>query len=140
MSEQDASVASVVKNKSVTILVVEDDKFLRGLIVGRLLGEGFTVLEATDGAMGIEMAREQNPALVLLDLMLPGKDGFDVLKEIREDAGASSIPVIVLSNLSQQEDIDRAHALGAKEFLVKAQFTPSEIVEKIKAILNASYL
>ena len=121
---------------SKTILVVEDDKFLRELIVQKLIREGYEVKEATDGEQGIKKIKEEKPDLVLLDLILPGIDGFEVLSKMKEDSGVSSIPVIVLSNLGQKEDVEKGLSLGAVDYLIKAHFTPGEIIEKIKKNLK----
>lgn len=121
------------------ILIIEDDKFLRDLISQKLKKEGFGILEAVDGESGLRIVAEEHPDLILLDLILPGLDGFEVLKRLKQNAGTASIPVIVLSNLGQKEDMDRARAAGAEDFMVKAHFTPGEIVSKIKAILKKKY-
>ncbi len=121
------------------LLMVEDDKFLRDLIVQKLTREGFKMRGAVDGEEGLKMVREERPDLILLDLILPGLDGFEVLKRLKADAGTKDIPVIVLSNLGQKEDMDRAMAAGAEDFMVKAHFTPAEIVAKIKATLKKKY-
>jgi len=92
------------------ILVIEDDKFLRELLERKLQEEGFTVSSANNGEEGLEKIKEEKPELVLLDLILPGIDGFEILKKIRENPELSHIPIIVLSNLGQQEDIKRARA------------------------------
>lgn len=118
------------------ILVVEDDKFLRELIVQKLLREGYTTAEAIDGEEGLRKIKEEKPDIILLDIILPGIDGFEVLKRAKEDEEIKDIPVIILSNLGQQEDIDKGVELGAKDYLVKAEFTPGEIVEKVRAILE----
>lgn len=118
------------------ILVVEDDKFLRELIVQKLLKEGYVTAEAIDGEEGLKKIKEEKPDMVLLDIILPGIDGFEVLKRAKEDEETKDIPVIILSNLGQQEDIDKGVELGAKDYLVKAEFTPGEIVEKVRAILG----
>ncbi len=117
------------------ILIVEDDKFLRELIVRKVLNEGFDVSEAIDGEEGIKKIKEEKPDMVLLDLILPGIDGFEVLSRMKQDSALSSIPVIILSNLGQKEDIDKGMKLGAIDYLIKAHFTPGEIIEKIKANL-----
>ncbi|KKT56961.1 MAG: Two component system response regulator, modulated diguanylate cyclase [Candidatus Giovannonibacteria bacterium GW2011_GWC2_44_9] len=121
------------------ILIVEDDKFLRDLIVQKLGREGFRTSEAMDGEEGLKAAKEMRPDLILLDLILPGMDGFEVLKRIKEDKVTAQIPVIVLSNLGQKEDMDRTVALGAEDFMVKAHFTPGEIITKIKVVLKKKY-
>jgi DNA-binding response OmpR family regulator len=118
------------------ILIVEDDKFLRELIVRKLNQENFDVVEAIDGEEGIKKTKETIPDLLLLDLILPGIDGFEVLSKIKEDPATASIPVIILSNLGQREDIERGLKLGAVDYLVKAHFTPNEIIEKVKTNLK----
>lgn len=119
-----------------TILIIEDDKFLRGLMSQKLLKEGFDVVEANDGEQGLRKIKEEKPGLILLDLILPGIDGFAVLAEIKEDPALAEIPVIILSNLGQREDIEKGLKLGAIDYLIKAHFTPGEIIEKIKKALK----
>ena len=119
-----------------TILVIEDDKFLRELISRKLIGEGFDVLEAVDGEEGIKKIKEGKPDLVLLDLILPSIDGFEVLTRVRDDPEVSSIPIIILSNLGQREEVEKGLKLGAIDYLIKAHFTPGEIIEKIKNVLK----
>lgn len=118
------------------ILVIEDDTFLRELIVQKLLKEGYEIVEAIDGEDGIKKVTEEKPDIILLDIILPGIDGFEVLKKIKEDEKVQDIPVIILSNLGQQDDIDKGIKLGAKDYLIKAEFTPGEIVEKVKSVLG----
>ena len=117
------------------ILIIEDDKFLRELIAKKLLKEGFEIEEAIDGEEGLRKIKEVKPDLVLLDLILPGIDGFEVLKNIKEDPKLSLIPVVILSNLGQRDEVEKGLSLGAVDFLVKAHFTPEEIIEKIKTVL-----
>lgn len=118
------------------ILIVEDDKFLRELIVRKLDEEGYEIAEALDGEEGSKKAKEEKPDLVLLDLILPGIDGFEVLAGIKQDSQTSAIPVIILSNLGQTEDVEKGLKLGAIDYLVKAHFTPGEIIEKVKKALE----
>jgi len=118
------------------IVIIEDDKFLRELISKKLSDAGYEVLEAIDGEEGIKRVKESKPDLVLLDLILPGIDGFEVLSQIKQDPLFSDLPVIILSNLGQKEDVEKGLKLGAVDFLVKAHFTPGEIIEKIKKILR----
>ena len=119
-----------------TILIIEDDKFLRELIVKKLIKEGYKISEAVDGEEGTKKVKEEKPDLVLLDLILPGIDGFEVLARIKEDPSLSSMPVMVISNLGQKEDVEKALKMGAVDYLIKAHHTPPEIIEKIKAILK----
>jgi DNA-binding response OmpR family regulator len=120
------------------ILIVEDDKFLRDLIIKKLKTEDYEVVFAIEGEEALRKIKEEKPDLVLLDLILPGIDGFEVLKQIKSDSSDSvkKIPVIILSNLGQRDDVERGINLGAVDFLIKAHFTPGEIIEKIKVILS----
>ena len=118
------------------ILIIEDDKFLRELITRKLIQENFEISEAVDGEEGLKKIKEEKPALILLDLILPGIDGFEVLTKMKEDPGLASIPVIILSNLGQREDVERGLKLGAVDYLVKAHFTPNEIIDKVGAVLK----
>lgn len=118
------------------VLVIEDDQFLRDLIVKKLDEEGFVTLQAIDGEEGLRLIGEEKPDIVLLDLILPGMDGFEILKQAKEDARTSAIPVVILSNLGQKDDIDRGLALGAVDYLIKAHFTPGEIVQKVKDMMR----
>ena len=117
------------------ILIIEDDKFLRELLSQKLIKEGYEVIEGVDGEAGLKKISEEKPNLVLLDLILPGLDGFEILSRVKANPQAAAIPIVVLSNLGQKEEVEKALKLGAKGFLIKAHFTPGEIVSKIKAIL-----
>jgi len=117
------------------ILIIEDDRFLRELISQKLTREGYDVLEAVDGEEGVKKVKEGKPDIVLLDLILPGIDGFEVLSQVKKDDTVSKIPVIILSNLGQKEDVERGLNLGAVDYLIKAHFTPKEIIDKVKNIL-----
>src|SRR5258708_34861815 len=113
-----------------TILLIEDDLFIRELYQRTLTKEGYTVLTAGDGEQGIQLV-SQHPDLILLDLMLPKKNGIDVLKEIKADPETAIIPVIILTNLGDQSMVNELKTLGAVGYIVKAQFTPPQIVEHI---------
>jgi DNA-binding response OmpR family regulator len=118
------------------ILVVEDDKFLRSLTVKRLSEENYEVITAVDGNSGLSTAVDEKPDLVLLDLLLPGMSGFEVLEKMKADDQAKDIPVVVFSNLGQREDIEKAKTLGANDYLIKANFTLDDVVEKVDNYLN----
>lgn len=117
------------------VLIVEDDKFLRELLVGKLEIEGLEALVAIDGVEGLKVIEEKKPDAVILDLMLPNVDGFQVLEKMKENPAQATIPVIVLSNLGHREDIERCMNMGAKDFMVKAHYTPNEIIDKVKSYL-----
>jgi DNA-binding response OmpR family regulator len=118
------------------ILIIEDDKFLRELISQKILKEGYEIAEAVDGESGLNSAKSEKPDLILLDLILPRIDGFEVLARIKSDPEISQIPVIILSNLGQKDDIEKGLKMGAIDFLIKAHFTPAEIIEKIKSVMK----
>jgi len=118
------------------ILVIEDDKFLRELISQKLIKEGYDIAEAVDGEKGVESVKEEKPDLVLLDLILPGIDGFEVLSRIKSDPASAQVPIIILSNLGQKDDIERGLKMGAADYLIKAHFTPGEIIDKIRTVLE----
>lgn len=118
------------------ILIIEDDKFLRELISRKLTDENFETEQAVDGEQGLKQIRAVQPDLVLLDLILPGIDGFEVLSKMKEDTALAPIPVIILSNLGQREDVEKGLKLGAVDYLVKAHFTPNEIITKVKTALS----
>ena len=118
------------------ILIIEDDKFLRELIVQKLIKEGYDAAEAIDGEEGIKKVKTAKPDLVLLDLILPGIDGFEVLTRMKENPSLVQIPVIILSNLGQKDDVERGLKLGAVDYLIKAHFTPGEIIDKIRNTLK----
>lgn len=120
----------------VFVLVIEDDKFLRELLVRKLAGEGFDVQNAIEAEAAFAILAERKPRVILCDLILPGVDGFEILRRIKADPKISDVPVIILSNLGQKEDLDKAIALGAKDFMVKANFTLDEIVMKVRSIVE----
>lgn len=117
-----------------TILLVEDDEFLAELYATKLTLEGYKVYLATDGLKGLKLAKEKKPSLILLDILLPKLDGFGVLTQLKKDPETKNIPVILLTNLSQRSEVKRGLDLGAKDYLIKAHFMPSEVVAKIKRI------
>ncbi len=118
------------------ILVVEDDKFLREMITRKLDKEGYDVSQAVDGEEGLEKIREIKPDLILLDLIMPGVGGFEVLEEAKDDPEISDIPIVILSNLGQKSEVERGLDLGAEDFMIKAHFTPKEIIKKVKEIIE----
>ncbi|MEK7160832.1 MAG: response regulator [Patescibacteria group bacterium] len=118
------------------ILVIEDDKFLKDLLIKQLEESGYAVVDAMDCEEGLKQAKDEKPDLILLDLVLPGRSGFEFLKEAKEDLSEiKNIPVLILSNLGQEEDIRKGIDLGAEDFLIKAHMVPLEIVERIKETL-----
>lgn len=120
------------------ILIVEDDTFLAGIYANKFEKEGFDVQLAVDGEAGLKTAQTSLPDIILLDILLPKLDGFEVLEKLKADEGTHKIPVILLTNLGQKEDVDKGLKLGAADYLIKAHFMPAETVEKVKKVLAAS--
>ncbi len=118
------------------ILLVEDDTFLAGMYVTKLTMEHFEVELATDGLLGLSKAETTRPDLILLDILLPKMNGFEVLKRIKAQPELQDIPVILLTNLGQKSDVSQGLDLGAADYLIKAHFMPSEVVAKIKRYLQ----
>ncbi len=114
------------------VLVVEDDKFLQKVLVTKFAAEGFDVRAASDGEEALKQMLPDSPSMVVLDLIIPKLNGFEVLAEMRTNPKMKDIPVVVLSNLGQEEDVNRARQLGAIEFLVKSNLSIQEVVQKIK--------
>ena len=119
------------------ILIVEDDDFLRELAVKKFKAAGHTVEFAVDGETAVPRAKELRPDAILLDIVLPGIDGFEVLRVLKEDPETKHIPVILLSNLGQHDEVDRGKRLGADDFLIKAHYTLDEIIEKVEGVCRA---
>ena len=118
------------------ILFIEDESALQKTFSDILSQEGYEVISALDGEAGLRLAKKENPDLILLDLILPKVNGFEVLKELKEDKKTKDIPVIVLTNLERMEDVERVIELGAYTYLVKANYTLEEVVTKIKKALE----
>ena len=118
------------------ILFIEDESALQKTFGDILKQEGYEMLSALDGEIGLRMAKTENPDLVLLDLVLPKKHGFEVLQALKEDAETKDIPIIVLTNLEGTGDVEKALELGATTYLIKASYTLEEVVAKIKKALG----
>lgn len=117
------------------ILLAEDDKFISMAYQAGLESAEFEVLLASDGDEALNVIKKENVNLVLLDLMMPKKNGFEFLEEINKDESLKKIPVIVLSNLGQESDIKRCKELGAVDYLIKANFSMQEVVDRVKTHL-----
>jgi len=118
------------------ILFIEDESVLQKTLEKTLTEEGYNMISALDGETGIGLARSQKPDLILLDLVLPKVNGFEVLKSLKKDPGTKKIPVIILTNLERMSDIDKALELGATTYLVKVDYSLDEVMEKIKKTLE----
>ena len=119
------------------ILLVEDDPFLVDIYTTKFKEMGFSIEVASDGRQAMhKLSAGRKPDLVLLDIVLPRLDGWEILEELRDKKITPGLKVVVLSNLGQQSEIDKAFALGAAQYLIKAHYTPSEVVEEVKKIFK----
>lgn len=123
-------------NQHNTILIIEDEKILGNLLLGKFLSEGYNAFLEVDGEDGLRKIRELMPDLVLLDLLMPKKDGYEVLEEMRNDKALKKIPVVIISNSGQPVEIKKILELGAKDYIIKAQFSPEEVLEKVRKYLD----
>ncbi len=118
------------------ILIVEDDSFFADLITKKLSSAGATVAHAPTGEEGLTMAESEKPNLILLDVLMPGIDGFEVLKRLKENEATKMIPVVILSNFGSDEQIKNGQKLGVTSYLIKATVTPEDIIQEVEAILK----
>ena len=119
-------------NNKPTILIVEDDRFLERMYSSKLEREGMNVLNASNGEEALALMRQNIPDVVLLDIIMPKMDGLQVLKEMRASERLKNVSVILLTNLGEAENVRQARALGANDYLIKAHFLPSEVIEVIR--------
>ncbi len=118
-------------NAAKRILLVEDEEIIVDLLQRKLEKEGYEVIVTVDGEMGIEKMKEIRPDIVLLDIVMPKMGGFEVMEKMREDDILKNVPVIIISNSGQPVELDRAKELGARDWLIKAEFDPQEVVDKV---------
>jgi len=122
-------------NDKVTILMIEDDDSFRQIYLDMFKADGYNVLIAENGEIGLDLAKAKKPDMIILDLVLPGLQGFDVLKCIRSDAGTKDIPIIVATVLGTHTNVRKGLELGATDYMVKGFFGPREVLMKIRSIL-----
>jgi len=121
-----------ISNGAKKILLIEDEEIMIGLLQKKLTNEGYEVSVARDGEEGLKAMREVRPDLVLLDIIMPKMGGFEVMEEMNKDKELKKIPVIVISNSGQPVELDKAQKLGAKDWLIKTEFDPQEVIDKVK--------
>ena len=126
----------ILYNNMNHVLIVEDEEFLVRALKDNLISEGHTVSVAMDGEAVFDELKKKKPSLILLDLLLPKKNGFDVLRDIRMDPEWQHIPVVILSNLGEDSEIKRALELGANDYFVKSQHPIQEVIEKVREYLQ----
>ncbi len=123
-------------DKKVKLLLVEDEKMLADMYTTKFVMEGFDAQKAYDGQAGVDLAKTFIPDIILLDVIMPKLDGFAALKMLKDNASTKNIPVILLTNLGQDEDVKKGKQLGAVDYFVKANHTPAEVVVKVRQVLG----
>lgn len=123
---------STQPEEKIRVLLIEDEKEVAELYKLKLTLDGYEVIVADSGQLGLDEAFKRNPELIFLDIKMPEMDGFEVLKKLRKSPKTESIPVILLSNFDEEDLIEKGLTLGANEYLIKSQFTPEQISEKVK--------
>lgn len=118
------------------ILIIEDDIPILDLYDKKFTSKGYIVLRAEDGGQGVEMTEKENPDIILLDIMLPVMNGFEVLKKIKQNENAKKIPVVILSNYGETPNITEGLLSGAAEYLIKVEHTPEEVVEVVEDVFS----
>lgn len=123
-------------NEKIKVFIIEDDIYISDMYRIKLEADNYEVNVASDGIEGMKRLEKNIPDVILLDIVMPKIDGFSVLKMIKENDILKNVPVILLTNLSQKENIEKGFELGAASYIIKAHFTPSEVVKKIKEVME----
>jgi len=124
------------KYKNVNVLLVEDDTFLANIYKTKFEMEGFKITVSDNGEKGFNDAKKKKPDIILLDILLPKMDGFAVLEALKKEESVKDIPVVLLTNLGQKDDVEKGLEMGAVDYMIKAHFKPSEIVAKVIEVLS----
>ena len=125
-----------MKNKNRKILIVEDDSFLSDMYTTKFQMKGYMVGLAKNGREAMEEIKKEKPDIILLDVLMPQMDGFEFLENFKKKKEFGNIPVIILTNLGQKREVEKGLNLGADDYIIKAYFTPKEVVEKVENLLN----
>ncbi|MFH1030563.1 MAG: response regulator [bacterium] len=123
-------------DKKKKILIIEDDKILADMYAVKFEREGYDVITTQSGLEGYTLAKKELPSLILLDVILPEMDGFSILSDLKKEKELGKTPIILLTNLAQQSDVDKGKLLGATDYLAKSNITPTEVIEKVNEIIN----
>jgi DNA-binding response OmpR family regulator len=121
------------------ILIIEDDRYISRMFEIKLGLDGLDVQVADNGRIGVEKAKEFHPDVILTDILMPEMDGFEVISQIKNDSELKSTPILIMSNLGEEDHIQKGLQLGAIGYIVKSDITPAQIIEKIKSIINGTY-
>lgn len=122
------------------ILIIEDDRYISKMYQLKLSLDGFDVQVADNGRIGVDKVKEFKPDIILTDILMPEMDGFEVIKMVKADEDSKTIPILIMSNLGQEDHIQKGLELGALGYIVKSQYTPSKVVDKIKEILAGKFV
>ena len=118
------------------ILIIDDDPFILDMYVLKFTDNGFTIETASDGKAGLEKISSFKPDIVLLDVIMPKMDGFEVVKKLNEEKKEHPFKILFLTNFGQKEDVEKGMSMGADGYIIKANFTPTEVVEKVRELLG----
>jgi len=122
------------------ILIIEDDRYISKMYQLKLSLDGFDVQVADNGRIGVDKVKEFKPDIILTDILMPELDGFEVIKQVKADEESKTTPILIMSNLGQEDHIQKGLELGALGYIVKSQYTPSKVVDKIKEILAGKFV
>lgn len=125
-------------DNNIKVLIIEDEEMLVNMYISKFEKEGFKIEKALNGTDGIAKAKDFKPEIILLDIIMPEMDGFMVLKQLKSDSATKNARVIMLTNLGQDEDVEKGKKLGAEDYLVKANLTPGQVVDKVKELMAKS--
>ena len=123
-------------NAPVTVLVVEDNALILGFVNKTVSDAGFKVTSVTNAEDALKSIQEHKPDIILLDIILPGMDGLEFLKTVRKDGELKNIPVVIISNLSGRDDVDKGMLMGANSYLIKSNILPEDVIKKITEVLK----
>ncbi|MEK7547135.1 MAG: response regulator [Patescibacteria group bacterium] len=118
------------------IFIAEDERFLSTILANRLKKEGFAVSQAFDGQEAVDLLKSERPDLIIIDLILPKKSGFEVLESVSKNPDLNHVPIVVLTNLGQESDIEKAKSLGASEYYIKVRISIDDFMNAIKSMLS----
>ena len=118
------------------VALIEDDELIAEMYATKFTKEGYDLRHAADGFSGLELVKKDMPDIILLDIIMPKMDGFQLLQELRKQEQFKNLPIIMLTNLGQEEDVQKGRELGATDYFIKTNFTPQAIVDKVRTLLK----
>jgi DNA-binding response OmpR family regulator len=127
-----------MEEKNKKILIIEDDPFLSDMYATKFQLKGYKVNLSKNGEEAMEEIKKEKPAIILLDILMPKMDGYEFLGKLKRDERLKDIPVVIMTNLGQKKEVEKGLELGADDYIIKAYFTPKEVIEKVESLLNSS--